>query len=258
MRGLITHTAGSLLAAMGATTGKRSAPSPYAAGARALLPLSPAVVLFGASFGVLSQSAGFDPVAAMAMSATTFAGSAQFAVVSVLGAGGTLLAAVAAAVLLNARYGPMGLAAARAFTGGRLRRALESQLLVDESWAVSQQDGRFDRRRMVGAGAVLYVGWVGGTAAGVAVGSSLGDPATLGLDAAFPALFLALMVPLIDSRRALAAAVAGAGIALLLTPLTPAGVPVIAATLAVLFGLLPDRGPRPTTESGRAVPGEAS
>ena len=110
------------------------------------------MVLFGASFGVLSQSAGFDPAGAIVMSATTFAGSAQFAVISVLGAGGTLLAAVAAAVLLNARYGPMGLAAAHTFTGGWLRRAIESQLLVDESWAVSQQDGRFDRRRMLGGG----------------------------------------------------------------------------------------------------------
>ena len=230
-------------------TPRTRARSAYAAGARAILPLSPAVLLFGASFGVLSQSAGFDPVAAIAMSATTFAGSAQFAAVSVLSAGGTLLAAVAAAVLLNARYGPMGLAAARTFTGRRLRRTLEAQLLVDESWAVSQQDGRFDRRRMLGAGGVLYAGWLGGTILGVAVGSSLGDPATLGLDAAFPALFLALMVPLIRSRNALAAAVAGAGIALLLTPLTPAGVPVIAATLGVLFGLLPVRS---TKQAGNA------
>jgi predicted branched-subunit amino acid permease len=125
---------------------------------------------------------------------------------------------------------------------------------------------------MLGAGLVLYVGWLGGTALGVAVGTGLGDPATLGLDAAFPALFLALMVPLIKSRNALAAAVAGAGIALLLTPLTPAGVPVIAATLAVLFGLLPERELRSAkheapearpvrrrpTESPRVVRGEAS
>jgi 4-azaleucine resistance transporter AzlC len=215
--------------------------STYAAGARAILPLSPAVALFGASFGVLAQSAGFDPWASIVMSATTFAGSAQFAALSVLGAGGTALAAIAAAVLLNARYGPMGLAAAKAFRGGSARRVLESQLLVDESWALAQQGGRFEIRRMLGAGFVLYACWVGGTALGVAVGSSVGDPATLGLDAAFPALFLALLVPLVNSRRALAAALAGGGIALLLTPITPAGVPVIAATCGVLFGLLPER-----------------
>lgn len=258
MRGLFLHTASTVVRSMPAETrhsGTIQGPRVgYGAGARAILPLSPAVLLFGASFGVLAQSAGFDPVASIAMSATTFAGSAQFAAVSVLGAGGTALAAVAAAVLLNARYGPMGLAAAKAFRGGLPRRALESQLLVDESWALAQQGSRFDIRRMVGAGLVLYAGWVGGTALGVAVGSSVGDPATLGLDAAFPALFLALLVPLVRSRVALAAALAGGGIALLLTPITPAGVPVIAATCGVLFGLLPQRRCDPEAPETRAGP----
>ena len=82
--------------------------------------------------------------ASIVMSLTTFAGSAQFAIVSVLGAGGTAVAAIAAAVLLNARYGPMALAAASVFRGGKLRRFLEAQLLVDESWALAQRDGHFD------------------------------------------------------------------------------------------------------------------
>jgi 4-azaleucine resistance transporter AzlC len=211
--------------------------SGYAAGARAILPLSPAVVLFGASFGVLARSAGFDPAASIVMSATTFAGSAQFAVVSVFAAGGTVVAAIAAAVLLNARYGPMGLAAARSFRGGAPRRVVESQLLVDESWAVSQAEGRFDIRRMLGAGMVLYAGWLGGTVVGVVAGGSLGDPATLGLDAAFPALFLALLVGQLGSRRAVAAAVAGGGIALVLLPFTPPGAPIVAAVLGCLVGL---------------------
>ena len=227
----------------GSARGTGTRRSAYLAGARAMATLLPAVWLFGASFGVLARSAGFDPFATVAMSATTFAGSAQFAAVSVLGAGGTVLAAVAAAVLLNARYAPMGLAAARSFKGGRPRRLLESQLLVDESWAFAQQDGRFDRRRLIGAGLVLYAGWVGGTALGVVAGGSLGDPAALGLDAAFPALFLALMVPLLRTRNAVAAAAGGAGLALILTPLTPAGVPVIAAVLATGVGLLPERRP---------------
>jgi 4-azaleucine resistance transporter AzlC len=263
VRQLFLHTAATVLRSVkdGGKTTKSS--SGYAAGARAILPLSPAVLLFGASFGVLARSAGFDPVASIVMSATTFAGSAQFAVVSVFAAGGTVVAAIAAAVLLNARYGPMGLAAARSFRGRVPRRVAESQLLVDESWAVSQESGRFDIRRMLGAGLVLYVGWVGGTAIGVVAGGSLGDPATLGLDAAFPALFLALLVPLVRSRNALAAALAGGGVALLLIPVTPAGVPVIAATCGVLFGLLPERGERrerherAPAEGRRAVSSEA-
>ena len=111
----------------------------YGAGLRAVAPLLPAVLAFGASFGVLAQAAGIGAEASMVMSLTTFAGSAQFAIVSVLGAGGTAAAAIGAAVLLNARYGPMALAASTVFRGGWLRRLLEAQLLVDESWALAQQ-----------------------------------------------------------------------------------------------------------------------
>ena len=86
----------------------------YRDGFRLILPLMPAIVAFGASFGVLARAAGVDELAAVVMSATTFAGSAQFAVVSVLGAGGTAAAAIGAAVLLNGRYVPMSVAAAGA------------------------------------------------------------------------------------------------------------------------------------------------
>jgi branched chain amino acid efflux pump len=234
----------------------------YRDGMRVMLPLMPAIVAFGASFGVLARAAGVDSLAALVMSATTFAGSAQFAVVSVLGAGGTAAAAIGAAVLLNARYAPMALAASGAFRGGPLRRLLEAQLLVDEGWALSSREGGFDRKLMLGAGAILYVGWNAGTAIGVLAGDSLTDPATLGLDAAFPALFLALLAPLLRAggprgessaprsadRAPLAAAVMGAGIALALTPITPAGVPVIAATAACLVGLT---RPRPPAASHR-------
>lgn len=197
-----------------------------------------AVVAFGVSFGVLAQAAGFGRVAAVVMSATTFAGSSQFAAVSILGGGGGAAAAVLAAVLLNSRYGPMGLAAAPALRGGAARRAAEAQLVVDEAWALAgRREGRFDRNVLIGAGLVLYAAWVGGTAVGVVAGDALGDPEALGLDAAFPALFLALLAGQIRSRRALAAAIAGAGLALSLTPLAPAGVPVLAATAAALIGL---------------------
>jgi 4-azaleucine resistance transporter AzlC len=219
----------------------------YRDGVRAVAPLIPAVLAFGVSFGVLASAAGFSGAASLVMSATTFAGSAQFAVVSVLGAGGTAAAAIGAAVLLNARYGPMGLAAARVFEGGRLRRLLESQLLVDESWALSNRGGHFDRHVLLGAGALLYVGWVGGSAIGVAAGDRLGDPARIGLDAAFPALFLALLATQLRTRHAAAAALAGGAIALALVPLTPAGLPVIAATAACLVGLT-----RPTGANDRA------
>ena len=92
------------------------------------------------------------------MSATTFAGSAQFAAASILGAAGGIVSAIVAATLLNARYAPISVSMAPVFTGGVVRRLLESQLIVDESWAVSRRaDGAFDRRLLVGAGLALPV-----------------------------------------------------------------------------------------------------
>jgi branched chain amino acid efflux pump len=210
----------------------------YADGARAVAPLAVAAFSFGAAFGVLAETAGMGTVAPIVMSATTFAGAAQFAAASVLDEGGSVVAAVAAAVLLNARYAAISLAIAPAFTGGRVRRLLESQLIVDESWAVSQVGGgRIDRRVLVGAGLALFPFWVGGTALGVFFGDVLGDPERLGLDAAFPALFLALLAGQLVSRKAVFAAVAGGLVALVLLPLTPPGVPVVAASAVCLVGL---------------------
>ena len=177
-------------------------------------------------------------LAPIVMSATTFGGSAQFAAVSVLEDGGSVAAAVGAAVLLNLRYAPMGLAAAAALKGGPLRRGVEAQLIVDEAWALAgREGGRFDRGVLLGAGGLLFSSWVAGTALGAMVGSGLGDPEALGLDAAFPALFLALLVIQLRSRTAGVAALAGGLIALVLVPVAPPGVPVIAATLGVLVGL---------------------
>ncbi len=210
----------------------------YRDGARAVAPLAVAVLGFGISFGLLARSAGMGWLAPIVMSATTFAGSAQFAAVSILGAGGMVAAAVAAAALLNLRYAPIGVSVAPWLEGPAWWRFLRAQLVVDESWALAAEgEGRFDPGILVGAGLLLYVSWVGGTAIGALGGQALGDPKTLGLDAAFPALFLALLIPQLRSRRAVAAAVLGGAIALALIPLTPAGVPIIAAGAACLIGV---------------------
>ena len=117
-------------------------------------------VLFGLTFGVLAEAAGMSVGSAVVMSATTFAGSAQFAAASVLEDGGTVLAAILSAVLLNARYAGMSIAVASIFPGGRVRRFLESQLIVDESWALSGRSGRFEWPILVGAGLFLMCsGW---------------------------------------------------------------------------------------------------
>jgi 4-azaleucine resistance transporter AzlC len=206
-------------------------------GVRAAAPLAPGPVLFGLSFGVLADAAGMGAVAATAMSATTFAGSAQFAAASVLDTGGTVAAAILAAVFLNARYVALSVAVASIFPGGPLRRLAESQLIVDESWALSGRGGRFEWPILVGAGLILYVLWVASTALGTVAGGALDDPNALGLDAAFATLFLALAAPYLRTRRSVEAAVLGGAIALVLLPIAPVGVPIVAAAAACLLGL---------------------
>jgi 4-azaleucine resistance transporter AzlC len=208
-----------------------------AAGARAALPIAVAVLAFGASFGILARDAGMGVGAPIVMSMTTFAGSAQFAVASVLESGGALAAAIAAAVLLNLRYLAIGMSVAPGLRGSAVRRLAEAQLAVDESWAIAQRDGRVSRDALVGAGLVLMAAWVAGTVAGVLGGGALGDPADYGLDAMFPALFLALLAGQLDGHRARVAAVSGGLIAFALTPLLPPGVPLIAAAAGAALTL---------------------
>lgn len=213
-------------------------PTRYRDGARAVAPFAVAVLGFGVSFGLLARVGGWGWLAPIVMSATTFAGSAQFAAASILGDRGTVAAAVAAALLLNTRYAPIGVSVAPWLDGPRWRRFLHAQLVVDESWAISARgEGRYDPRILVGAGLLLYVAWVAGTAVGALGGQALGDPTTLGLDAAFPALFLALLAPQVRRRKPLFVAVLGGTIALALTPFTPPGVPIIAASVACLLGV---------------------
>jgi 4-azaleucine resistance transporter AzlC len=200
-----------------------------------IAPISIAVFAFGVTFGVLAHSAGMGSIAPIVMSATTFAGSAQFAAASILGAAGGTATAIAAALLLNARYVPIGISVAPGFEGRWGRRLLGAQLVVDESWALASRR-RFDVRILLGAGAVLYVAWNLGTALGVLGGGALGNPKRLGLDAAFPALFLALLVPQLRSHRSWLAAAVAAAIAFALIPVTRPGIPIVAASAACLIG----------------------
>lgn len=211
-------------------------------GFRAGIAYAVAAILLGISFGVLAEPV-MGPIAPIVMSALLFTGAAQFAATAVLAAGGGAPAAIAAGILLNARYVPMGIALAPSLRGGPLRRAAVGQALIDFSWAAaSRGSGRFDPAFMMGATLPSYPCWVVGTALGVLVGDLIGDPATLGLDALFPAFFLALLIEgeLRPGRPAVAAGL-GALIALALLPFTPAGVPIIAASAAALVGLWPNR-----------------
>jgi 4-azaleucine resistance transporter AzlC len=206
-------------------------------GIRAGLPLVLPTFAIGTSFGVLAEPA-IGAVAAIVMSVIVFAGAAQFASVSILAAGGSLASAASAGLLINTRFLPMGLAVAPALRGGPLRRAAEAQTMVDASWAIANRgDGTFDRQLMMGATIPQAVGWWGGTIIGAVAGSLLGNPETLGLDALFPAFYLALLADELRDRTSLASALLGAAIAIALVPFTPPGIPVVAASLAALVGL---------------------
>ena len=206
-------------------------------GVRAGLPLVLPTLALGVSFGVLARPV-MGPVAPIAMSILVFSGAAQFAALSVLAAGGGAVAAITAGMLMNARWLPMGFAIGPSLRGGPLARAAQGQTIVDASFVLaSRGDGSFDRGRLFGATAVQAAAWWSGTALGVLVGPSLPDPQTLGLDAIFPAFYLALLVAETHGRRALLAAAIGAAVTVALMPFAPVGVPVIVACLGALVGL---------------------
>lgn len=206
-------------------------------GVRAGLPFLLPTLALGISFGVLAQPV-MGSVAPIVMSVVVFAGGAQFAALSVLEAGGAAGAAISAGLLMNARFLPMGFAIAPSLRGRPLARAAQGQALVDASFAIaSRGDGTFDRGLLLGATIPQAIGWIGGTVIGTLGGAGLGDPERLGLDAIFPAFYLILLIEEVGGRRALVAAALGAAITLALTPAAPAGVPVIAASLAALIGL---------------------
>ena len=203
---------------------------------RDALAIGVATGAYAVSYGVLAVAAGLSVAQTCAMSALVFTGASQFAVVGVLGAGGGALAALAPALLLAARNAVYGLALVPVLRGRRASRALQAQLVIDESTAMAraQDDPRAAHRAFLATGLSVFVFWNLGTLLGALAGGGIGDPRALGLDAMFPAAFLALLAPQLRRPGAPTAAVAGAAIAVALLPLTPAGLPIIAAVLGVL------------------------
>src|SRR3954466_16190030 len=206
-------------------------------GVRAAAPFVLPTFAIGASFGVLAEPI-LGATATIVMSFVVFAGAAQFAAVSVLLDGGGVAAAVSAGLLINTRFLPMSFAAAPSLRGGRLRKAAEAQAIVDASWAIANRgDGTFDREVLLGATLPQALARGSGAILGALGGGLPGDPEALGLDAIFPAFYLALLAGELRGRSAVAAALLGAAIALSLVPVAPPGVPVLAAAAAALIGL---------------------
>ena len=198
-----------------------------------------AVGAYGLSFGAAAVTAGLSTLQACALSLLLFTGASQFALVGVVGAGGGPVAAVAGALLLGTRNTLYAVRLSSLVPTRGPRRVVAAQLTIDEStgMATAAPDG-LAPTAFWATGASVYVLWNLATLLGAVGAARLGDPAALGLDAAVPAAFLALLAPQLRTRALGGAAVAGAAVAALAVPLTPPGVPVLLAGLVVVPALV--------------------
>lgn len=227
------------------TAARSDAPSPPDPITGSLV-LGLAVGVFGISFGVLAVASGLTPAQAIVMSLLVFTGASQFAVVGIIGSGGSTGAALGSALLLAARNAAYGLSLAPIIKGRLGTRMAAAHLVIDESTAMatSQVTPEDQRRGFWAAGLSVLVIWNIGTALGALGGDAIGDPERYGLDAAFPAGFVALVAPHLRAMEARVVAAMAVAIALILVPVAPAGVPVLAASSAVLLGLRTPAGRR--------------
>jgi len=205
-----------------------------------------AVGVYGISFGVLAVAGGLSPAQACVMSMLVFTGASQFAFVGVIAGGGGALAAMGPAVMLAVRNAAYGLSLTSILPERLRDRALAAHLVIDETTAMAraQSDPGAARRAFLATGVSVCVCWNAGTLVGALLGGGIGDPKSLGLDAMFPAAFLALLAPQLRRPGAPVAAVTGAAIALALVPFAPAGVPIVAALAGVVPGVLAGKGVR--------------
>lgn len=199
---------------------------------------------YAASFGAISTAAGLSLLQTCALSVLMFTGASQFALVGVVGAGGSVWAGAATAALLGSRNALYGLRLSSILDRSGLRRLLAAHFVIDETTAMaiareSPADGRF---AFWATGLALFAFWNLGTLLGALATHLVPDPKVLGLDAAPPAAFLALLAPRLRAREPMAVALAAGVVALVCLPFVPAGVPLLIVTVLVaLFGVLRSR-----------------
>ena len=206
---------------------------------RTALSVAFTVGLYGAAFGAAGVTAGFSILQTCLLSILLFSGASQFAVVGIMGAGGAAISAIATATLLGFRNTLYGLQMAPILKVKGIKRVLAAQITIDESTAVATlQDNDEDRKRgfyLTGIG--VYIFWNLFTFLGALGASAIGDPSVWGLDAAVPAAFLGLIWPRIKNKVQFLVSGIAIAWALLLTPVTPAGIPIITTVvLAIIFG----------------------
>ncbi len=222
-------------------------PDAMRTGLRRSAGLAGSTFVLGVTFGALARARGWGLAAPVVASLAIFSGSAQFAVLAVLAGGGAAWTAIASAALINLRFFPMALSVAPALHGGRVRRAVEAQAVVDGSWVLAHQgQGRFDRGVLFGSALAQWPAWVTGTILGVVAAPSTQLIHVTGLDVVFPAFFaLLLLDEMRHARSARTAAAGGAVITALLLLAVPAGPALLGGGAAALIGLRRPETQRP-------------
>jgi 4-azaleucine resistance transporter AzlC len=210
---------------------------------RAALGIGLYAMAFGASFGAISVGSGLTLAQTMVLSLVMFTGASQFAFVGVAAGGGSPLAAVSASLLLGVRNAFYGVPLSEILHPRGLARLWTAHFVIDETtaMAVGQATPRAQRYAFWASGLILFCLWQLGSLSGALLGSAI-DPSVVGLDAAAPAVFLALLWPSLRRPEARWVALGGAAVALALVPLTPPGIPVVtSASVALVAGLRPSR-----------------
>ncbi|WP_146073722.1 AzlC family ABC transporter permease [Amycolatopsis sp. CA-126428] len=195
--------------------------------------------LVGVSYGAIAVSSGFPLWLPMLMSLVVFAGASQFMFIGIVAAGGNPFAAVLAGLLANARHLPFGFAIGDVLGKRWAARLAGSHLMIDESvaFALAQREAHRRRAAYWACGIGLFVSWNIGVVGGAYAGTAISDTDAFGLDAAFPAVLLALVLPSLRDKAARLPVLIGVLVALVATPFLPAGLPVLLALAGVLAGV---------------------
>jgi predicted branched-subunit amino acid permease len=206
------------------------------------LSVSVTVGAYGVAFGAAAVANGFSVLQSCLLSLLTFSGASQFAVIGVIGAGGSAISGIATASLLGTRNGLYGVLMAPILKVRGFKRLVAAHITIDESTGVSlSQESRGEQAMRQGfwlTGFGVFIFWNIFTLAGALGAKAMGDPSAWGLDAAVPAAFLGLVWPRLKSSTDKTLAIVAAGFAIATTPFLPAGLPIIGtALLAVIAGL---------------------
>ncbi len=203
------------------------------------LSLSLAVGAYGTAFGAASVTAHFTILQTCLLSLLTFSGASQFAVIGVLGAGGSAISGIATATLLGTRNALYGLRMAPILKVRGAKRVVAAQVTIDESTAIAtaQKDEADQITGFWHTGFGVFLFWNLFTLLGAVGAKAIGNPSAWGLDAAVPAAFIGLVWPRLIDRKTRVIAAAAVLLSLALVPFTSAGIPIIStALLAIIVG----------------------